>query len=436
MKLPEFVLKYLSSQKLQRREIFPEQKKLFDNIIVIPALNESDNVENLINSLSHNDEEILSKSLALFVINNSSSASKNLYSANVDTANAIKREIIKHEKSMNIAFIDAYSPGVDLPVKHAGAGLARKIGLDLSLEYFDYSNSAVNILICLDADCTVSANYLRSIVSEFNKKTINAATVKFEHPFSVKREINLAITNYEIYLHYYVMGLMYAGSKFSHFSVGSTMICDAETYIKVGGMNKRKGGEDFYFLNEIAKITNIAKIRNAIVYPSSRISDRVPFGTGPRIKRFTSKIQNEYSLYSPEIFEILKSWLEIYSEINGKKDSIFNALNKAKDTDIDLFNFLILQNFEKDWLNIIENSPNHAQIEKQKIIWMDGFRTLKLIHQLRDQNHKNIPMFEAIDIMLKKMGNTSQIQRNNEIPELEIQIHYLNLLREITNHNL
>jgi hypothetical protein len=282
----------------------------------------------------------------------------------------------------------------------------------------------------------VSANYLRSIVTEFQNKLIHAATVNFEHPLSGNNDINLAIINYEIYLRYYVMGLIYADSNFSHFSVGSIMICDAETYVKAGGMNKRKGGEDFYFLNEIAKITEIGRIRNAVVYPSPRISDRVPFGTGPRIKRFISKLQNEYSLYSPKIFEVLKSWLRIYSEINGNADTIFRSLNKAKNIDSDLFNFLILQNFEKDWLKILKNSTSQAQIEKQKIIWMDGFKTLKLIHHLRDQNHNNIPMFDAVDILIEKMGKRSQIKRNVVIPGLEIQSKYLDILREITSHNL
>src|SRR5690606_28888963 len=95
--------------------------------------------------------------------------------------------------------------------------------------------------------------------------------------------------------------------------VGSAMTCDYEAYIKIEGMNKQKAAEDFYFLEKLAKQYSINKINATTVYPAARKSWRVPFGTGQRMNRFFSKTHNEYILYHPESFYVLKQWLELFN---------------------------------------------------------------------------------------------------------------------------
>jgi hypothetical protein len=77
-------------------------------------------------------------------------------------------------------------------------------------------------------------------------------------------------------------------------------------------MNKRAAGEDFYFLNKLAKVGRIDYIRETCVHPSARVSTRVPFGTGKRIERFLAgDAAKEYYLYDPQIFSILSGWLSL-----------------------------------------------------------------------------------------------------------------------------
>jgi len=54
------------------------------------------------------------------------------------------------------------------------------------------------------------------------------------------------------------------------------MICTVDSYIAVRGMNRREAGEDFYFLNKLAKLGDIGQIHATTVYPSARPSRRVP----------------------------------------------------------------------------------------------------------------------------------------------------------------
>jgi hypothetical protein len=327
--------------------------------------------------------------------------------------------------------IDASSSGRELPLKIAGVGSARKIGMDSALHFFDYCNERKKILISLDADCLVTKNYLKCIVDEFNDKALNAAVINFEHLFPEDPILKSAIINYEIYLRYYVLGLKYAGSPFAHHSVGSTIICDDISYVKIGGMNKRKGGEDFYFLEKLAKTTEIGEIKSAKVFPSPRISDRVPFGTGPRIKRFINENLDEYLLYDPEIFFTLKSWLSNYYDFDLNNESIDRLFNISGEINKHIKDFLHQNDFRQDWNNILKNSKSESQINIQKDLWMDGFRTLKLIHFLRDNCYPNIGMFQALNKILEKMDLYPEFESNEKIPPIDIQVKYLELLREL-----
>ena len=75
------------------------------------------------------------------------------------------------------------------------------------------------------------------------------------------------------------------------------------------------------------------------------------------------------------------------------------------------------------------NNPN--EIEKQKHFWFDAFRTLKLIHYLRDETYPNINMFDAIDELLRMMRIENPIKRKSDLPDLKTQKEYLKLLRKI-----
>ena len=223
------------------------------------------------------------------------------------------------------------------------------------------------------------------------------------------------------------MCLRYAGSYYAFHTIGSAMACDYKTYIKVEGMNKKKAAEDFYFLEKISKNTRIYNINGTAVYPSERKSWRVPFGTGQRVTRFHAKTHEEYFLYDPYIFEILKEWLNIFH--SGEILSPEKYLLYGKSTNKGLYEFLQLQNFSLNFKAILNSSKSTEQIRMQKLRWFDGFRTLKLVHFLRDNYFPNINMYDAIDKIFIKC-NISIPQRINEnIPATEIQLQYLEKLR-------
>lgn len=428
MLIPDKISAYINKRTSDIWEIQNDHRKYFQKIIVVPSIAESKSLPTLINSLEQNDGLELLNTLLLIVVNNSISSSEEVKINNQVTLDYL-RDI---KTSLNISFIDACSNGKELDDKNGGVGLARKIGMDLALTKFDYLSINKKILICTDADCIVDLNYLSEISQEFNRNNYEAAVVNFAHDINGDDEETKAIVCYEIFLRYYVLGLNFAKSDYAFHTIGSTMLCTPEAYVKVEGMNKRKAAEDFYFLEKLAKIYPIGEIKSTYVYPAKRGSWRVPFGTGRSVDRYLLNERDEYQLYNPKSFIILKNWLEVfYDRSLSQPELVSGSLNIANNIHPSLYKFLIQQNFQNFINKVLIKGTNPNEIEKQKHFWFDAFRTLKLIHYLRDETYQNINMFDAIDDLLKMMSIENMIKRNSAIPELETQKEYLLLLRKI-----
>ena len=438
--LPPSVIKYLKKYASDNWRITVSENRKYNNVIVVPAIDEFNNLSVLIDSISKIDPKYFDDTLLLIVVNNTAEVEPDIRGNNMAAIDFLidlvegkfdKDETRKFKslKLPSLGFVDASSSGYELPVKDGGVGLARKIGMDLALTVFNYEKGKRNLLICLDADCTVESNYLTSIVDEFNKTKAGAGYVNFIHPYPDEEEGKLAVICYELFLRYYVLGLAFANSPYAYHTIGSTIICDAEHYCKIGGMNKQKAAEDFYFMEKLAKITEIHLVKNSFVYPQGRKSWRVPFGTGQRIGRFLSHTQDEYLLYDPSSFLILKKWLDVFESSN--KISGQEYITEAKKIDPALEQFLISNSFEDSWNKILSNSKSADQLQKQKMIWFDGFRSLKLIHFLRDNGYPQIKMFDALDKLMDLTGNKSNIEREQDIPSIDIQMKYLGILRKL-----
>ncbi len=187
--LPSNVYNYLSKISSGNRQVTTNSRRSYNNIIVIPALAEFENIKRLLQSLAETDRKYFSNTLILFVTNNTISADYKIKSDNNLTFVYFERLLSKtatdeiskivYDSGLNVAYIDASSKGFEMPDKDGGVGLARKIGMDSALELFDYNSEKCKIIICLDADCLVSGNYITAIIEYFNKNFCSAAVVNY-----------------------------------------------------------------------------------------------------------------------------------------------------------------------------------------------------------------------------------------------------------------
>jgi len=350
----------------------------FAGAVVIPALAESATLFATLSSLACNPEEQCERFLILVVVNQREDAPLSDKSDNLTTLKLLAAGDPRLSR-LKLAWIDAASPGLELPARGGGVGLARRIGLDLALSRLDGLNGDP-LLVCLDADTLVRPDYLPALDRHFAESAGGAAVIPFCHQRGATAESDRIITRYELFLRGYVFGLALAGSPYAFHSVGSAMACRASAYVKIGGMNSRTAGEDFYFLQQLARTVGVGQLSGTVVRPSPRASHRVPFGTGRSVSRMLAGGEGEQLFYHPDCFRVLGAWLSL---VAGQPDAEGRSLRmQAGEISPCLGEYLDLTRFGEIWGKLRRNNPGQEALLKAFHGWFDGLKTMKLIHHL------------------------------------------------------
>jgi hypothetical protein len=300
----------------------------------------------------------------------------------------------------------------DLPLKHAGAGMARKIGMDQALQRFNTIGQPKGLILSLDADSVVDPNYFTAIEEKiYGKDEYGGCILNFQHPISGNEflpETYLAIVQYELHLRYYKQILKYTGFPYYQFTIGSCFGVRADLYARMGGMNRRKAGEDFYFLHKMFPHKPFADIYNTCVYPSPRPSMRVPFGTGATITQMLNNKSEKFLTYSPEAFFELKQFLSLINQFcSNSKIEIEKAILGLPAI---LSQFLIENDIIAKIDEIKMNTASADKFIKRFYEWFDGFMVVKFLNYSHTTTYAKLPVEEAIAQFLIKSGY-------NELPE-------------------
>ncbi|MCG8582708.1 MAG: glycosyltransferase family 2 protein [Bacteroidales bacterium] len=278
--------------------------------------------------------------------------------------------------------------------KHAGVGHARKTGMDYAAYSFGLGNKPRGIIVSLDADCVVESNYFSSLKACFDNTTVTGCNIYFEHPLNgeFSEQIYNAIGEYELHLRYYVQALRFASFPFAFHTVGSCFAVTAEAYVKAGGMPRKQAGEDFYFLQKLIPTGRFVELNNTIVRPSSRPSDRVPFGTGPSVNSLVAD-GGEYQTYNLQAFVDLKALFEI-------KDQLYTLA----DDDIEDFthqlsgrmrSYLVNSDFFTALKPIKDNCSSPEVFKRRFFEVFNAFRVVKYLNYIHAQFLEKTPVFDA-----------------------------------------
>ncbi len=212
----------------------------------------------------------------------------------------------------NIEIIDRSSPGKGWQGKNSGVGIARKTLMDSISE----EAGGGDIIVSLDGDTTFDKDYFLSLAENFAaNNAMVALSVPYYHRLTGDEVIDRAILRYEIYMRHYELNLRRIGSPYAFTALGSAMACRVDTYRNIGGMTPKKSGEDFYFLQKIAKYKKVHTRNREKVYPAARFSDRVFFGTGPAMIKGAKGDWSSYPVYSYKFFDELKSFFENFPRL-------------------------------------------------------------------------------------------------------------------------
>ncbi|WP_158860334.1 glycosyltransferase [Lunatibacter salilacus] len=361
-------------------------------IVVIPSFKEPDILPTLASLASCDPPK---GSLEIFIIVNAPEGSDTkIIIINQKTVDQIENWITTHCPPFMKIFIIREEK---LPIKFAGAGLARKIGMDEALRRWCWLDKDGPIL-CLDADCTVSKNYFTAAEKSFENMELIMGHFEFCHDWENETNSMLrqGIIEYELHLRCHILGLANAGYPFAVHTVGSCMSVRASAYAKAGGMNRRKAGEDFYFMHKLLPLGGFEYIP-ATVYPSCRISDRVPFGTGRAQWEWMTNRELR-TTYSSKIYLILKEFFKQVSNWYIQEVS-FDNLNP------EVAAFLLKHRLKEKINQMKQQSKSHDVFFRRFWQWMDGFMVLKLVHYLRDNGFTNQPVLIVAEDLIREIEN-------------------------------
>lgn len=378
--------------------------------IIIPCYNEPEIIKTL-ESLWQCKRPISSVEI-IIVINSNPNTPDYIVQQNKRTHQELTAWINKHN-TPELRYFVIYRDNIE--EKFAGAGSARKIGMDEAIYRFNKIGIENGIIVSLDADATCHSNYLVELEKTFFKKPqLNGLIIYFEHPSSgseFNQSVYEAITKYELYLRYYKKSLEYCGFPYPFYTIGSCFAVTAKAYIKQGGMNRKQAGEDFYFLQKMFSLGNIEELNTTCVYPSPRPSDRVIFGTGPVIKSMIENPDKNYLTYNFEAFENLKSFFRIIDQLYRINDSDLNEI--IYQIPLPLADFLLKNDFFSSVKEINKNSSNIRTFKKRFFEWFNAFKLIKYLNHVHEKFYQQQELMGECEKLLEKSKIHAHLDQKN-----------------------
>ena len=261
-----------------------------------------------------------------------------------------------------------------------GVGLARKIGMDISLALWTQGLVANPWLKTTDADARVPPDYFETPVPGAG----SAALCQYQYLFG-DDDLGRATALYDLRNSQYQQGLRDAGSAYAYNPVGSLMWVRADDYAAVRGVPKKSGGEDFYLLNKLQKLGGVVQLQQPLIELHCRTSDRVPFGTGPAVSRILS-VADIYQIplmYHPQLFPLLKTTLDYLAATEPQSWLTGELPDICRGALISLKPQAAQAHLANHWWN-------PQRYRRHLNDWFDAFRTLKFVHYLRAEKHPDL----------------------------------------------
>lgn len=369
--------------------------------VVIPAYCEPD-ITSTLNAL-WDCQRPQDAAEVIIVVNAAEDAGSAVINCNKSTISLIRQWIAGHyDPALRFYVIEK----LNMPARDAGVGLARKTGMDEALFRFNLINRARGFILSFDADSTCDSNYFTAIADMITRKPdTNGFTVYFEHPVSggdFPEKVYRGIIDYELHLRYVNQFLRFTGFPFAYHTVGSCFGVRADVYAGQGGMNKRKAGEDFYFLHKIIPLGHFVDICTTRVIPSPRESNRVPFGTGSAINKYLASADEELLTYSPECFLPLMAFFEKAGKFyNVGPEDIPPILDQLPES---LRNYLIGLRATEAIMEINANCSSVNTFMNRFFRWFDAFRIVKYLNYASRGFYNQLPVKTAITQFLSVAG--------------------------------
>lgn len=367
-------------------------------IVIVPVLNDRD-IFHTLDSLAA-CTTLAGEVGVVIVVNHSETSDASTKAGNRKLLEELYAYLSQEsQKNAHIAFevIEAF----DLPARFAGVGLARKIAMDAAVYYLYQAGKEKAPVLSLDADTLVDTNYLDEVIRFFSRTAVAGVSVAYEHRLEGEQERQEAMIKYELYLRYYRHALEYTGHPYAFSCIGSAFVVRACDYVAQGGMNKRQAGEDFYFLQKLIATGRYADLKSTKVYPSPRLSERTPFGTGQALKQIMQDNGN-YQVYHFDSFRALRIFFaELPSLFRADEQQVRICFNRQQEG---LRCFLVENEAIDIWSEVNANSASSNQFVKRFFDRFNAFRVLKYLNYVHQDFYSKVDIAIAIRCLSEALG--------------------------------
>ena len=353
--------------------------------VALPVMDEMERLPNLIKAIQSQTIQVFQ---LIVCVNQPDSWWDNPLKIAVCTANQAAITYLQSLNDERFTIIDKSSRGKGWLPKAHGIGVARKLLMD----HISSVAESKDIIISMDADTYFEQEYFASIADNlYCNPTATAIAVPYYHELVGKDDLDRAMLRYEIYMRSYAINMWRIKSPYSFTALGSAIALPVWAYKAVGGMTPKLSGEDFYFLQKIVKSGKLLHWNNLFVYPATRLSDRVFFGTGPALSQGISGDWQSYPIYSYKLFDQIATTSKCFSVLF------------TKDVVTPLDDFLFGKFGELPWRKLRRNFKTEAHFVRACHEIIDGLRILQFLKasQLPDEKTSENALNELL-ILLKK----------------------------------
>ena len=383
--------------------------------IALPVMNEMERLPLLMKAIMEQTEQHFR---LVVCVNQPDSWWNDAQRSIVCIENQLTIRYLESLEDKRIEIIDRSSPGKGWPPKGHGIGFARKYLMD----HISKIASAIDIIISMDADTVFSKEYFSSVAENLRiNPAASAIAIPYYHRLTYNNLVlDRAMLRYEIYMRSFAINMWRIRSPYCFTALGSAIALPVWAYRASGGMTPKLSGEDFYFLQKIVKTGRLLHWNSEIVFPATRLSDRVFFGTGPALIK---GIEGDWSSYPVYNFRLFDKIAELYK--------LFGPLY-TKDIETPLDDFLLRKFGELPWKALRRNFKSQDHFIRACYEKIDGLRILQFLKesQLPDEKVSEAALSEIL-LLYKHQFPELISNMNTDIDFLLSSIVELDHIRDV-----
>lgn len=357
----------------------------------LPVLNETENLPSVIDGILNQDYSDLH---LVVCVNQPDEWHTIIEKSEICRNNLNALEYLYSLDDQRITIIDKSTPGNGWVGQKHGVGWARKTAMDGANELAEPKD----IILSIDADTFYTSEYFSAVVHAISEAPEAAGlSAPYYHRLTGDEVTDRCILRYEIYMRNYALNMLLINSPYAISAIGSGMACTASMYRKVRGITPKMSGEDFYFIQKLRKAGDIIIDCDEVIYPASRFSDRVYFGTGPAMIKGRTGNWESYPIYDKSLFQEVKLTYDLFAEL----------YHKDVGTPMDDFLTETFQtNISGLWQPFRENCRTPEQFKKAAMQKVDALRILQYLKMREKESIK--PEEERLSDFLKNDFNAGE----------------------------